>query len=81
MVRGSKAVSRKWVRGVHKGETTPGWRTAASQLVGVSTGHPDSHGSLLSRLKISFSQAVRVQPTGNFLECFLPVIKRKNAFL
>lgn len=75
-------MSRKWVCGVHNGEITPGWRTAASQLVGVSAGHPDACGSLLSRLKISFSQAVRVQPRGNLLECFLPVIiKKKGIFV
>lgn len=43
--RGSKGMKRKWVWNVHEGEIALCWRTAASQLVGVSTEHPNSCGA------------------------------------
>ena len=66
--RGTKGVSGKWVQDVDEGEVTPGWRTAV--VLGAEP------LSLLSRLNISFCQAGMVQPQGNLLECFLPVIKK-----
>lgn len=44
MVRGGGG-AKAWVWDVHEGEISPGWGTGASQLVGVSTGHPDSRGA------------------------------------
>ena len=78
-------MSRRWVRDVHEGEIAPGWRTAASQLAGVSIGHPDSCGAgsgaavFAEQAEDIFFSSSKGSATGEFAGVFL-ACNKKNTF-